>query len=294
MTGYSIHIDDFCSDYSLKDIAESSPSFRASEIGKLARRIMLQEDIDRVLIAHSAKEGERLAEFLKGQDAVFIQGSCSFRTYCTEEFLVALAERAMALGNTSEHLGRHWNFSIGSVRSIWLCKSWDYCIRQAVAKMEAKRKAEEKKRKQEELVNAIGSEWTTPQRVFIPGIGTVLRLEEDWTFKLHEERRCNALLNVIGAETVGWYSRTDRPAVHEVTLKKGALLKVSRVYIRRGTSGSGRERSEFSSLTFGIQGKSVLVYNGKEYPMRGGSFWSKLSDINKMVASVQVASMAIN
>jgi hypothetical protein len=121
----------------------------------------------------------------------------------------------------------------------------------------------------------------------IPEIGDVLELTSKWEFTLHLERRNlefgRKYHGVTKSEIeaynkwrdwywYGWdyntktYIRTERlpkPDPKPVTLPKGTLLKVDRIYIRRGNA-------EFSSVTFRIPN------------LPKSRFWAKLSDVNNI------------
>jgi hypothetical protein len=100
----------------------------------------------------------------------------------------------------------------------------------------------------------------------IPTIGTLLTLDKDWLFILHSEYRNFAFWNncqktTPNPESIG-YGKTI-----SVTLPKGTVLSVSRIYIRNGAS-------DYDSITFSI----------KECPIKGikGRFWVKLEDANRI------------
>lgn len=122
----------------------------------------------------------------------------------------------------------------------------------------------------------------------IPDIGTELRLTADWTFHLCFERRNQKFGEKLGITPPdgtphprnpsyiqrGWW-QANRAVLH--TLPAGTILKVDRVYIRKGKSHySDEPLSNFSSVTF-------FAYNpptGKGKPKAIGRFWAKLADVN--------------
>ena len=126
-------------------------------------------------------------------------------------------------------------------------------------------------------------------RLLIPTLGTEMTLDEDWTFGLHRESRNSKFGNQPGL-AIGWPSWcvphdwvklpdgtnecVNTPPT-PVTLPKGTVLKVDRIYIR---SKSGDFRN-FDSVTFycnsALKGKAA---KGK----LKGRFWAKLEDVNRM------------
>jgi hypothetical protein len=101
--------------------------------------------------------------------------------------------------------------------------------------------------------------------LFIPDIGTILKLEQDWQFTLYDEYR-NKLREKLNL----------KPGNHIVELPKGTLVKVDRIYIRKGNS-------QFSSITFTIPTVRSKV-DKLNYPnnveLGGANFWVKLHECN--------------
>jgi hypothetical protein len=168
----------------------------------------------------------------------------------------------------------HWNYEIGPAEKAY-----------------EKRMA--RKRIDGEVKGDTGM-WMAPCHMMIPEIGTVLRLEEDWTFQLHSEYRNKKVIDLVGKEFKwDWtWEKEGRkaPGPWEVTIRKGALLTVDRLYVRKGAD-------DYSSLTFILRqdGKPTLAFGGKEIECKGGfkhfgvsgvaRFWAKLEDVNRMVVS---------
>jgi len=120
-----------------------------------------------------------------------------------------------------------------------------------------------------------------PRSLFIPTIGDLLVLAEDWSFPLHEEYRNNkfAVDNFkFGSEYARrWYSYSEIPARSDtVTLPAGTHLKIARIYIR----GGGEHMKDFDSLTFTCNGH--LKGKAAKGAIKG-RFWAKLADVNRIV-----------
>jgi hypothetical protein len=101
--------------------------------------------------------------------------------------------------------------------------------------------------------------------LFIPEIGTILKLEQDWQFTLYSEYRNNLhiKLNITRDTQV-------------VELPKGTLVKMDRIYVKKGNS-------QFSSITFSIptvRSKADKLNYPHNVKLGGGKFWVKLHECN--------------
>lgn len=113
-------------------------------------------------------------------------------------------------------------------------------------------------------------------RLMVPTIGDTFELLEDWTFKLYREGRNGDFAQK--SPGVNWqeYASIDLPrygqhaiAGMNITLPAGTLLKLDRIYIRKGMS-------EYDSLTFWCNTKD-------KKPQFKGRFCARLSDCNNML-----------
>lgn len=179
--------------------------------------------------------------------------------------------------------------------------------------------------------------------LYIPEIGDVLVLTEDWTFNLHPESRNLSLAKSLGYYIYndGFVNETELPAIRNpdyyivyptqeelnakckrlfsydhalerklyaeardnnpeyvkyqedykawvaeaeklsiktlsVTLEKGQVLKVDRIYIRKGAK-------DYSSVTFYAKSLAPVTYaasNWSKATKKAVRFWAKLSDCN--------------
>lgn len=101
--------------------------------------------------------------------------------------------------------------------------------------------------------------------LFIPEIGTILKLEQDWQFTLYQEYRNNL------------FEKLDlKRDTQVVEIPKGTLIKVDRIYIKKGNS-------QFSSITFSIptvRSKADKLNYPHNVKLGGGKFWVKLHECN--------------
>lgn len=116
-------------------------------------------------------------------------------------------------------------------------------------------------------------------KLYIPTIGTELELTSKWTFSLHHEYRNDKLWKWLGRgeEHEPWRyrevnsNRWEKDPPIEVSLPKGTILIVDRIYIRQ-------QAEEYDSVTFRL--KSCPGKSGK------ARFWAKLADVNNMNVKV--------
>lgn len=110
--------------------------------------------------------------------------------------------------------------------------------------------------------------------LFIPPLGTEIELAEPWTFDLYDEYRnydFRVFLGIIKDNQGRWYRYgRDEDTSSKVTLQPGTLMKVDRIYIRKGCG-------DFDSVTFRMSHQ-----DGKKLK-RSQRFWVKLADANKIV-----------
>lgn len=142
-------------------------------------------------------------------------------------------------------------------------------------------------------------------KLFIPTIGTLLRLEQPWSFELFMEYRNTTLHEHFGLPfSEQWREARIDPEDWSkglkhtvVTIPAQAELRVDRIYIRKGAE-------DFDSLTFYWKGaktdrrtavrKGTIIQPGSrrsfEYdvhiPRKPVRFWAKLEDVNGMEVTV--------
>jgi hypothetical protein len=132
------------------------------------------------------------------------------------------------------------------------------------------------------------------RQLYIPDIGDSIRLVADWTFNLYNEDRNSSLMEVIGDPRETTWEGDKDFGTRLCTIPAGAILKVDRIYIRKGLSG-------YSSLTFlwkDMRTNSKVVdrsitqvfgnnrgpttYYQVKKPARPVRFWAKLDDVNRI------------
>lgn len=102
-------------------------------------------------------------------------------------------------------------------------------------------------------------------KMYIPEIGDIIKLNNDWKFSLYKESRNSSLYKHFFNEILnGYLSSTENKKYKELILKKDTILIIDRIYIRKGNS-------DFSSISFRIKnfGKNLR-------------FWAKLNDVNNI------------
>jgi hypothetical protein len=115
-------------------------------------------------------------------------------------------------------------------------------------------------------------------KLFIPTIGTRLKLTANWNFALFRNSRNKSLFSVLPEEISNeWnknlYSRRGDPQV--ITVPVGTVLTVDRIYIRQ-------RKGDYDSITFKIsKGDSPDVRFQKT------RFWVKLEDCNNMDCEIE-------
>ena len=137
--------------------------------------------------------------------------------------------------------------------------------------------------------------------MYIPTIGDEVTLAIPWTFKLYYEERNRDMIKWLAKIDFVWAgTKVNGQKVEigtylcEVQLPTGSILKVDRIYIRKGAG-----MKEFDSVTFILQSipnKEIAVPREKCFYPKDGSykcvhkdvtirkvrFWAKLNDVNNM------------
>lgn len=112
-------------------------------------------------------------------------------------------------------------------------------------------------------------------QLLIPALGTVLVLDKDWEFELHQERRNGEFWNMIFPNDPMDYSWKAPPRSKKFCLKKDSKLKMKRIYVRQN-------QKAYDSVTF------ALVYDASgEIKKKKPTFWVKLDVANTMLCHVE-------
>lgn len=135
------------------------------------------------------------------------------------------------------------------------------------------------------------------RQLFIPTIGSEITLAADWTFALFNEYRNDQMALYMGLDKQvsqrTWHTSGNK--LKDITLPAGTVMKVDRIYIRKGAE-------DFDSVTFIVQqipnvaiGVADEVYDYKKARQTGRysdakktitrkkiRFWAKLPDVNTM------------
>lgn len=112
-------------------------------------------------------------------------------------------------------------------------------------------------------------------KLFIPPIGTKLKLIQPWTFHLYWERRNQIAFKLfvpdLSPKKVDWYGMSKQE-FKEITLPIGTILSLDRIYIRKGSKA-------FDSLTF-------RMLEHPDMKKKKARFWAKLSECNQLDVEV--------
>ncbi len=114
--------------------------------------------------------------------------------------------------------------------------------------------------------------------LFIPDVGDQIKLDADWQFKLQCEHRNISLLDAfeIPEDQRDYANRwgNAQPKFFDMMLPAGTVLKIDRVYIRKGLQ-------DYSSITFLVVSSPFRAAATKK---NGGTsnksarFWVKLAE----------------
>jgi len=125
--------------------------------------------------------------------------------------------------------------------------------------------------------------YSKPISLFVPRFGTIMRLSKDWTFSLYHESRNDGLLEAFGLKQDIVTERHKTPPPETVTLPKGTVLKVDRIYIRRDCEGKA---SDYDSITFQIKDCPKPGISKKTCFGNKTRFWAKMDDCNFIIAEI--------
>lgn len=115
--------------------------------------------------------------------------------------------------------------------------------------------------------------------LYIPTIGDSFTLAEDWTFTLHDEYRNTDMRSIIEGEAFQQLVLRHNWKDVQVTLPKGSVLKVDRIYIRKGVG-------DYDSITFWLTDCPNKAWAPKKAGGTAagrGRFWVKLADANNIL-----------
>lgn len=111
-------------------------------------------------------------------------------------------------------------------------------------------------------------------KLFIPTIGTTIKLTENWSFTLYGEYRNEKFWKEFSGpndKTDFWRYRGSM-ATMNIILPAETILVIDRMYIRKNLKN-------FDSITFRLKNCDVLKIKNKR-------FWAKLDDVNKIECEV--------
>jgi len=122
-------------------------------------------------------------------------------------------------------------------------------------------------------------------KLFIPAIGTKIKLTLDWTFTVHPEYRNHDLYELAAQKEIDDYlwDGSSHPAI-QFTIPAGVTLSVDRIYIKKPSP-------DYNSVTFRIPKKCLgnpphMKCLGNPPHLTGLRFWVKLDDANKIEGDI--------
>lgn len=115
-----------------------------------------------------------------------------------------------------------------------------------------------------------------PTTIHIPTIGSIITLAQPWEFWLYAEHRNSALWKLISTQPIRYSNALPR---ERVALPPGTILKIDRIYLRKGLAG-------FDSVSFWASfPKGSAIAPGVPAPT-AARFWAKLRDVNTIVGTL--------
>lgn len=120
-------------------------------------------------------------------------------------------------------------------------------------------------------------------RLFIPTIGTQIKLIQDWDFTLHCEHRNFSLINHFKVDPDikdQWdcysYKRGALAQSWKARLEARTVLRIDRIYIRKG-------KDDFDSISFIVTDSPDKIMGTKQNKCSTMiRFWAKLDDVNNI------------
>lgn len=106
-------------------------------------------------------------------------------------------------------------------------------------------------------------------KIFIPTIGTEIKLAKPWDFALIKDHCNKAIFEMFGIPYHNDLYGTKGQKFGRVSLPEDTVLKVDRIYIRKG-------REHYDSLSFYIASSPALKNKKKV------RFFAKLADVNNI------------
>ena len=145
----------------------------------------------------------------------------------------------------------------------------------------AQREQKKKKEDPKEIV------WGEPTGLFVPDIGTKMRLVMPWQTEVIAEYRNSAMIELLEDQKQPRYYRGDQRRRWSIIIQPGSVLAVDRVYIRQG---KGFE--DFSSLTFRLAKGATVQYDGQTFVTKKSiRFFSSLRFVNQLLVEVDLNSL---
>jgi hypothetical protein len=115
-------------------------------------------------------------------------------------------------------------------------------------------------------------------KMYIPNIGDKIQLSKNWQFPCFLERRNYDFIRKMRPDVTlpdsKWGLYREDSQSYAITLPKGTILRIDRVYIRQTAT-------DFASVSFIVS--RMPGTTAKSDGLRGfGRFWAKLVDVNEI------------
>jgi hypothetical protein len=105
-------------------------------------------------------------------------------------------------------------------------------------------------------------------KLYIPSVSDQIQLQQPWTFELYNEYRNEKLINHFCNKSHD--VKLGCIALDHVTIPAKTILRIDRIFIRKG------ESAEYNSISF-------IINSCPEIPeIKGARFWARLHDCNEI------------
>lgn len=112
-------------------------------------------------------------------------------------------------------------------------------------------------------------------RVFVPRVGTILRLSQEWSFEVFADRRNSAAALALGRTEESIRHIRGDTSLGRLILPANTVVVVDRVYVRQAINSTARP-SEYDSITFRVRAGGIPELSARK------RFFARIEDVNMM------------